>query len=101
MQYRGNNCSSNTTVYDFYQLTDFGLSKFGLINSTDNLSNHSALIDVFGNLRAVESYSDDAQSNMIVNKQSAVGTPDYLAPEILLGREHGTQNLHSEVLSFC
>ena len=101
MQYRGNNCSSNSTVYDFYQLTDFGLSKFGLINSTDNFSNHSALIDVLGNLRVEESYSDDAKPNTIVNKQSAVGTPDYLAPEILLGREHGTQILHTEVFSFC
>nr|KYP61454.1 Microtubule-associated serine/threonine-protein kinase 3 [Cajanus cajan] len=38
------------------KLTDFGLSKVGLINSTDDLS---------------------------------VGTPDYLAPEILLGTGHG------------
>ncbi|RWW31017.1 hypothetical protein GW17_00004385, partial [Ensete ventricosum] len=45
------------------QLTDFGLSKVGLINSTDDLSGPA--------------------------KRSAVGTPDYLAPEILLGTGHG------------
>ncbi|CBI24554.3 unnamed protein product, partial [Vitis vinifera] len=40
------------------KLTDFGLSKVGLINSTEDLS--------------------------------VAGTPDYLAPEILLGMGHGT-----------
>nr|KYP68766.1 putative serine/threonine-protein kinase DDB-G0272282 [Cajanus cajan] len=52
------------------QLTDFGLSKVGLINSTDDLS--------------APSFSTNERQ-----KQSVVGTPDYLAPEILLGMGHG------------
>jgi serine/threonine protein kinase len=72
-------------------LTDFGLSKFGLIKSADEFSSHSASIGDFGNGGVKEIYSDERQSNMIPRKQYTVGTPDYLAPEILLGREHGTQ----------
>ena len=32
---------------------------------------------------------EHAMPRECVKKQSAVGTPDYLAPEILLGTEHG------------
>ncbi|XP_051139448.1 probable serine/threonine protein kinase IRE4 isoform X2 [Andrographis paniculata] len=65
------------------KLTDFGLSKIGLMNCPTQRSNKetgkSDLIDTHGQLNI-----DTEDSH-----QSAVGTPDYLAPEILLGTEHG------------
>jgi len=69
-------------------LTDFGLSKVGLINSTDDLS---------GPAVSGTSMMDDDESQLLApehqqerrEKRSAVGTPDYLAPEILLGTGHG------------
>ncbi|KAI4347283.1 hypothetical protein L6164_008105 [Bauhinia variegata] len=70
------------------KLTDFGLSKVGLINSTDDLSGPA----VSGTSLLVE---DDPQLSTSEHqrerrkKRSAVGTPDYLAPEILLGTSHG------------
>lgn len=72
------------------KLTDFGLSKVGLITSTDDLSgptiiNTSLLGDDDPNL----STSHQKQKREERRKQSAVGTPDYLAPEILLGMGHG------------
>ncbi|KAH1091612.1 hypothetical protein J1N35_018869 [Gossypium stocksii] len=69
------------------KLTDFGLSKVGLINSTDDLSGPS-----FGSSGLME---DDEPKEQISpkrerrQKHSVVGTPDYLAPEILLGMGHG------------
>ncbi|TYG52839.1 hypothetical protein ES288_D09G060600v1 [Gossypium darwinii] len=69
------------------KLTDFGLSKVGLINSTDDLSGPS-----FGSRGLTE---DDEPKEQISpkrerrQKHSVVGTPDYLAPEILLGMGHG------------
>nr|GLL21071.1 probable serine/threonine protein kinase IRE [Ipomoea trifida] len=67
------------------KLTDFGLSKVGLINSTDDLSGSSgsALLGN-GKLNAQSSFKREKQQ-----KDSVVGTPDYLAPEILLGVGHG------------
>ncbi|WOL11523.1 putative serine/threonine protein kinase IRE isoform X1 [Canna indica] len=71
------------------KLTDFGLSKVGLINSTDNLSgpdvSGSGLLEDDDELPAEQR----AQKREQRQKQSAVGTPDYLAPEILLGMQHG------------
>ncbi|KAH0470006.1 hypothetical protein IEQ34_001564 [Dendrobium chrysotoxum] len=69
-------------------LTDFGLSKVGLINSTDDLSGP----DVSGAVildHAPTPTSQRAEKREQRRKQSAVGTPDYLAPEILLGMAHG------------
>lgn len=71
-------------------MTDFGLSKVGLINSTDDLSGFS---DHSDSLLVVDEpkYTDTkkAQKQEGCQKQNAVGTPDYLAPEILLGMGHG------------
>lgn len=69
-------------------MTDFGLSKVGLINSTDDLSGPavsgtSMLVDEEPELSMSESQKERRK------KRSAVGTPDYLAPEILLGTGHG------------
>ncbi|KAL1202711.1 putative serine/threonine protein kinase IREH1 [Cardamine amara subsp. amara] len=70
------------------KLTDFGLSKVGLINSTDDLagpavSGTSLLDEEESRLAASEDQLERRK------KRSAVGTPDYLAPEILLGTGHG------------
>ncbi|PHU24227.1 putative serine/threonine protein kinase IRE3 [Capsicum chinense] len=70
------------------KLTDFGLSKVGLINSTDDLS---------GPAVSGTSMMEDDEPQLLApehqqerrDKRSAVGTPDYLAPEILLGTGHG------------
>ncbi|CAN4086591.1 unnamed protein product [Withania somnifera] len=77
------------------KLTDFGLSKVGLI--TDDLSG----LAVSGT-----SMMEDDESQLLApehqqerrEKRSAVGTPDYLAPEILLGTGHG---LYICYLLFC
>jgi len=71
-------------------LTDFGLSKVGLINSTDDLSGPA----VSGTLLLGEdepqvTVSEQLNQRERRKKRSAVGTPDYLAPEILLGTGHG------------
>ncbi|KAL0380279.1 UNVERIFIED_CONTAM: putative serine/threonine protein kinase IREH1 [Sesamum angustifolium] len=70
------------------KLTDFGLSKVGLINSTDDLSGPA----VSGTSLMEEDeppISAPKHQQERRKKQSAVGTPDYLAPEILLGTGHG------------
>lgn len=68
-------------------MTDFGLSKVGLINSTEDLSgasfSSSALLD---HHEMKSQYSSKREQRQ---KHSVVGTPDYLAPEILLGMGHG------------
>lgn len=66
------------------KLTDFGLSKIGLINSTIDLSGP----DTDRNAPS-DPPNPNAQQTEDINRHSAVGTPDYLAPEILLGTEHG------------
>lgn len=68
-------------------MTDFGLSKVGLIDSTDDFSGPPACNAVFFN-------DDEPKCPHSIKreqrkKHSVVGTPDYLAPEILLGMGHG------------
>ncbi|KAK8710460.1 hypothetical protein V6N13_145783 [Hibiscus sabdariffa] len=70
------------------KLTDFGLSKVGLINSTDDLSGPAVSgTSLLGDEQPQLSTSEHQQERR--KKHSAVGTPDYLAPEILLGTGHG------------
>ncbi|XP_057952736.1 probable serine/threonine protein kinase IRE isoform X2 [Malania oleifera] len=70
------------------KLTDFGLSKVGLINSTDDLSGPSfsstAFIGQEPNTVVQQSLKREQRQ-----KHAVAGTPDYLAPEILLGMGHG------------
>ena len=72
------------------QLTDFGLSKVGLINSTDDLSGPAVSgTSLLGEDEPQVTVSEQLNQREKRKKRSAVGTPDYLAPEILLGTGHG------------
>jgi serine/threonine protein kinase len=76
-------------MYLLLQLTDFGLSKVGLINSTDDLSGPAVSgTSLLGEDESHTFTSEDQRERR--KKRSAVGTPDYLAPEILLGTGHGS-----------
>ncbi|GAB2224875.1 hypothetical protein Droror1_Dr00005653 [Drosera rotundifolia] len=66
------------------KLTDFGLSKIGLMNSTSNL--YIAEDESNSSLNA---QTQNVNRTRDESRRSAVGTPDYLAPEILLGSDHG------------
>ncbi|CAN8251890.1 unnamed protein product [Cochlearia groenlandica] len=70
------------------KLTDFGLSKVGLINSTDDLSGDSSLGNS-GIFAEDGTRNQNSQGRDSRKKHEVVGTPDYLAPEILLGMGHG------------
>ncbi|KAK9028199.1 hypothetical protein V6N11_068010 [Hibiscus sabdariffa] len=70
------------------KLTDFGLSKVGLINSTDDLSGPS--FSSSGFMEDDEPKEQSSPKRERRQKHSVVGTPDYLAPEILLGMGHGS-----------
>ncbi|XAR66150.1 Non-specific serine/threonine protein kinase [Bertholletia excelsa] len=72
------------------KLTDFGLSKVGLINSTDDLSGLSVSRATFAGDNEPKIASLPSIKREQRQKQSVVGTPDYLAPEILLGMGHGS-----------
>ncbi|XP_076904664.1 putative serine/threonine protein kinase IREH1 [Bidens hawaiensis] len=69
------------------KLTDFGLSKVGLINSTDLSGPAVSDTSLLGEQESQSSVSESQQERR--KNRSAVGTPDYLAPEILLGTGHG------------
>lgn len=66
------------------KLTDFGLSKIGLMNSTGDLPRPESNEVTVSNGQPL-----DHEWSVDTRDCSAVGTPDYLAPEILLGTEHG------------
>ena len=68
-------------------MTDFGLSKVGLINSTDDLSCPS--LGSSGFLEEDEPKEQTSLKREQRQKHSVVGIPDYLAPAILLGMGHG------------
>uniref|UniRef100_A0A453H719 non-specific serine/threonine protein kinase n=1 Tax=Aegilops tauschii subsp. strangulata TaxID=200361 RepID=A0A453H719_AEGTS len=72
-------------------MTDFGLSKVGLINSTDDLSGPAVSgASLYGDDEPQMNELEEMDHRARRQKRSAVGTPDYLAPEILLGTGHGT-----------
>lgn len=79
--------TSHKALSFLLQLTDFGLSKVGLINSTDDLSGPS--LGSSGFLEDDEPEEQPSLKREQRQKHSVVGTPDYLAPEILLGMGHG------------
>ncbi|XP_058107635.1 probable serine/threonine protein kinase IRE isoform X3 [Magnolia sinica] len=73
------------------KLTDFGLSRVGLIGSTDDLSGPIVSSTAFlGDEEPSLSAEQQTQKRAQRQKNPAVGTPDYLAPEILLGMGHST-----------
>lgn len=75
-------------------MTDFGLSKVGLINSTDDLSGPAVSgTSLYGEDDTHAFASERLNQQERRKKRSAVGTPDYLAPEILLGTGHGLYDL--------
>ncbi|XP_020244524.1 probable serine/threonine protein kinase IRE4 isoform X2 [Asparagus officinalis] len=71
------------------KLTDFGLSKIGLIDSAINLSGSGTAGSILVKVQNQHGLSDQSNQRGKQSQSSAVGTPDYLAPEILLGTAHG------------
>ncbi|GMH01985.1 hypothetical protein Nepgr_003824 [Nepenthes gracilis] len=71
------------------KLTDFGLSKVGLINSTNDWSGPSTSSNAFLDDDKTDSTTQHSSRRELLRKPSVVGTPDDLAPEILLGMGHG------------
>ncbi|KAA8537649.1 hypothetical protein F0562_027257 [Nyssa sinensis] len=70
------------------KLTDFGLSKIGLMNSTGDLP-----VPERNGITLLDSHGQHNPQTEDRSQRSAVGTPDYLAPEILLGTEHGLDTI--------
>lgn len=71
-------------------MTDFGLSKVGLINNTYDLSRPVVSgASLYGDDEPQMNEFEQMDHRARRQNRSAVGTPDYLAPEILLGTGHG------------
>lgn len=80
-------------------MTDFGLSRVGLIDSTGGLSGPAVSgTSLLGDDEPQLSVSKHQGERR--KKRSAVGTPDYLAPEILLGTGHGMSILDNFVMLY-
>jgi serine/threonine protein kinase len=58
------------------KLTDFGLSKMGTVEQTSHLDPRSSILSVM-------------QPNQREAEKATVGTPDYIAPELILGTGFG------------
>ncbi|OAY71222.1 putative serine/threonine protein kinase IRE4 [Ananas comosus] len=71
------------------KLTDFGLSKIGLIDSAIHLNRSRTTSSIIPDPQNQHDSPANANGRQKRNRRSAVGTPDYLAPEILLGTAHG------------
>ena len=85
---RYSHCPPFSLSFLSMQLTDFGLSKVGLINSTDDLSGPAVSgTSLLGEDEPQLSASKNPRDRR--KKRSVVGTPDYLTPHILLGTGHG------------
>ncbi|AQK63485.1 putative serine/threonine protein kinase IREH1 [Zea mays] len=71
-------------------LTGFGLSKVGLINNTYDLSRPVVSgASLYGDDEPQMNEFEQMDHRARRQNRSAVGTPDYLAPEIILGTGHG------------
>jgi len=68
------------------KLTDFGLSRLGLLEGSSNIG----VRNPFSNVHVVKDSNQYNLTSEMDNGKAAqpVGTPDYLAPEILLGAGH-------------
>ncbi|XP_020105380.1 probable serine/threonine protein kinase IRE4 isoform X3 [Ananas comosus] len=77
------------TVRNPFVLTDFGLSKIGLIDSAIHLNRSRTTSSIIPDPQNQHDSPANANGRQKRNRRSAVGTPDYLAPEILLGTAHG------------
>ncbi|KAL5663247.1 hypothetical protein ACJX0J_023355, partial [Zea mays] len=72
------------------KLTGFGLSKVGLINNTYDLSRPVVSgASLYGDDEPQMNEFEQMDHRARRQNRSAVGTPDYLAPEIILGTGHG------------
>ncbi|EME31321.1 serine/threonine protein kinase [Galdieria sulphuraria] len=68
------------------KLTDFGLSRLGLLEGSNDIGVQNAFSNVNIVVENVRSSFSDATD--IPKSIHPIGTPDYLAPEILLGTGH-------------
>lgn len=62
------------------------------MNRTSDLSGFEA-----NGITLLDANNQTNQERVDRSRQSAVGTPDYLAPEILLGSKHGENTIYIEV----